>query len=415
MASQPVSFRNANGESLSGLIDLPAGPVRAFALFAHCFTCTKNLKAATNISRALNEAGFGTLRFDFTGLGQSDGDFADTTFSSNVADLVAAADFLADEFVAPQLLVGHSLGGTAVLQAATSIPSATAVATIGSPAHPAHVRHLLADGEAALAEHGEAEVNLGGRPFRIKREFVADLERHALPESIRRLGKALMIFHAPQDTTVAVANAAELYQHALHPKSFVSLDKADHLLSNAADSRYVGSVLASWAERYLDAPAAEPTAAAVPDDTVRAVTALDGYRTVIDAGPHRLVADEPASIPGGTNEGPSPYGLLSAALASCTAMTLKMYASHKKLPLRSVSAAVRHAKIHADDCEHCETKEGRIDRFDTVVDYDGELTPEQAGRFLEIAAKCPVHRTLKGEVDIVSSLADAENRLPETD
>lgn len=415
MASRPVKFQNHAGETLSGLIDLPDGDVRAYALFAHCFTCTKNLKAATNIARALNRAGFGTLRFDFTGLGQSEGEFADTTFSSNVDDLIAAAEFLGTEFEAPELLVGHSLGGTAVLQAAASIPSSKAVATIGSPAHPTHVRHLLADGEAALAEHGEADVNLGGRKFRIRQQFVDDLERHALPESIRRLGKAIMIFHSPHDTTVEIDNAAELYQHALHPKSFVSLDRADHLLSNAQDSAYVGDVLASWAERYLS-PRAEPVdTAATSDQRVRAVTRIDGFRTEIAAGPHRLIADEPTRIPGGTDTGPTPYGYLAAALASCTAMTLKMYATHKKLPLSAVSATVEHRKIHASDCEHCDTQEGRIDRFETEVDYEGELTAAEAKRFLEIAAKCPVHRTLKSEIDIVSTLADGDARLPTND
>ncbi|MEL7536955.1 MAG: bifunctional alpha/beta hydrolase/OsmC family protein [Pseudomonadota bacterium] len=415
MASRPVKFTNPDGEELAGLIDLPAGDVRAFALFAHCFTCTKNLKAATNISRALNDAGFATLRFDFTGLGQSSGDFADTTFSSNVGDLVAAAEFLSAEYEAPQLLVGHSLGGTAVLQAAADIPSAKAVATIGSPARPSHVRHLLAGSEDALEQDGEADVDLGGRRFRIRKEFVDDLQRHALPESIRRLGKALMIFHSPQDDTVAIDNAAELYQHALHPKSFVSLDRADHLLSNAADSRYVGSVLASWAERYLDETHAASGDADLPEEGfVRARTPIGGFRTVIDAGPHRLIGDEPTSIPGGTDTGPTPYGFLSAALAACTSMTLKMYATHKKLPIEEVFVDVRHSKIHAADCEHCETTDGRIDRFETIVDYDGDLTPEQAQRFLEIAAKCPVHRTLKGEIDIVKQLADAANRLDGT-
>ncbi len=410
MASWPVKFKNADGEELAGLIDMPAGDVRAFALFAHCFTCTKNLKAASNISRALNAAGFATLRFDFTGLGQSDGEFAATTFSSNVADLVAAAEFLERDYAAPQLLVGHSLGGTAVLQAADSIPSARAVATIGSPSQPTHVRHLLAGSEAELREHGEADVDLGGRRFRMRASFLDDLERHALPGSIRRLGKALLIMHAPQDDTVEIANAAELYENALHPKSFVSLDRADHLLSRTEDSRYVGNVLASWAERYLDAPAADDADTATPDlepGIVRATTNIDGFRTEINANGHALIGDEPSSVPGGTNTGPSPYDLLSAALASCTSMTLKMYASHKKLPLTSISVDVRHEKIHASDCEHCEQTDGRIDRFERVLHYNGDLTDAQRERLLDIADRCPVHKTLEGEIDIVSTLAAA--------
>ncbi|MEM1263449.1 MAG: bifunctional alpha/beta hydrolase/OsmC family protein [Pseudomonadota bacterium] len=404
MASIPVNFANAAGETLAGLIDLPSGPTRAFALFAHCFTCTKNLKAASNISKALNEAGFGTLRFDFTGLGQSDGEFAATTFSSNVADLMAAAEFLERDYQAPQLLVGHSLGGTAVLQAAPSIASARAVATIGSPAAPAHVRHLLRGGEAELAANGEAEVEIGGRPFRIRQAFVDDLEKQALPGSVRDLGKALLLFHSPQDTIVSIDNAAELYQHARHPKSFVTLDKADHLLSNAADSQYVGSVLAGWAERYLDAPNGT-RADAPPAGVIRAQTPIAGFKTAVTSDRHELVADEPTSVPGGTDLGPSPYELLSAALASCTSMTLKMYASHKKLPLESVSVDVKHSKIHAEDCEHCESTDGRIDRFERSISYVGDLSDEQAARLLQIADKCPVHKTLEGEIDIVSTLA----------
>lgn len=407
MASIPVNFSNAAGETLAGLIDLPDGPVRAFALFAHCFTCTKNLKAATNIAKALNEAGFGTLRFDFTGLGQSDGEFAATTFSSNVADLVAAAEFLERNYQAPQLLVGHSLGGTAVLQAAPSIASARAVATIGSPAAPAHVRHLLRGGEEELAASGEAAVEIGGRPFRIRQTFIDDLEKQALPGSVRDLGKALILFHAPQDTIVSIDNASELYANARHPKSFVSLDRADHLLSNNADSRYVGSVLAGWAERYLDTP--EPAQApAPPAGVVRAETPISGFKTTVSSDRHTLIADEPTRVPGGTDLGPSPYELLSAALATCTSMTLKMYASHKKLPLESVSVDVQHSKIHAEDCEHCESTEGRIDRFERRINYVGDLSDEQAARLLQIADKCPVHKTLEGEIDIVSRLTTSD-------
>ena len=331
MQNQRITFDNDRGEKLSGLLDLPAGPPRAFALFAHCFTCSKNIKAAGNISKALTDAGIAVLRFDFTGLGQSEGEFADSNFSSNVADLLAAAQFLEAEHQAPAILVGHSLGGTAVLQAAPQVASAVAVATIGSPADPAHLRRLFEDSAGEFESVGEADVQLGGRPFRIKRQFLDDLERHDLPGTIQSLRKALLVMHAPLDDIVEIDNASALFTAAKHPKSFVSLDDADHLLSREADSRYAGSVLAAWASRYLpqvDAPAPLKGVA----DQVVARTFIDGFRTDVVAGSHSFVADEPLAV-GGTNLGPTPYDLLAAALATCTTMTLKMYATHKKLDL----------------------------------------------------------------------------------
>ena len=398
MQRKHVRFGNADGKNLAGILDLPLTAPRAYALFAHCFTCSKNLRAATNISQALTGAGYAVLRFDFTGLGQSEGEFAETNFSSNLDDLLAAARFLDSEYQAPALLIGHSLGGTAVLQAAHDIPSAAAVATIGSPADPAHVSALLAPARETLQRDGIAEVDLGGRPFTIKKQFLDDLSRHPMPASVGRLRKAVMILHAPLDETVELDNASELFAAAKHPKSFVSLDKADHLLSHEADSRYAGEVIGAWAARYLPA-ASEPDLAKVAEGTVLARTEGSGFRTDIQAGPHHLVADEPASV-GGTNLGPSPYGLLSAALASCTTMTLKMYAGLKKLDLKSVSVSVTHDKIHAEDCEDCESGRGKIDEFRRVVMLEGDLTEDQRARMLEIADKCPVHRTLHSEVKI---------------
>jgi putative redox protein len=397
-----VKFENDAGEKLAGILDLPLTLPRAYALFAHCFTCSKNLRAATNISRALTSAGYAVLRFDFTGLGQSEGEFADTNFSSNVGDLRAAVQFLEDEYEAPALLLGHSLGGTAVLQAAHDVPSAVAVATIGSPADPAHVSALLAPAEEALRRDGIAEVQLGGRPFTVKEQFLDDLNIHPMPESVGRLRKAVMILHAPLDETVELHNAGDLFAAAKHPKSFVSLDKGDHLLSREEDSRYAGEVIGTWAARYLPAADEEPSAE-VAEGTVVARTDAAGFRTEIQAGPHHLTADEPASV-GGTNLGPSPYGLLSAALASCTTMTLKMYAGLKKLDLKSVSVSVTHDKIHAKDCADCETASGKIDEFRRVLTLEGNLTDEQRQRMLEIAEKCPVHRTLHGEVKIRTKL-----------
>ena len=398
MQSKNVDFENDAGDKLAGILDLPLTTPRAYALFAHCFTCSKNLRAATNISRALTGAGYAVLRFDFTGLGQSEGVFADTNFSSNLDDLLAAVRYLGKAHQAPALLIGHSLGGTAVLQAAHDIPSAVAVATIGSPADPAHVSALLAPAKEALQRDGIAEVDLGGRPFTIKKQFLEDLDRHPMPASVGRLRKAVMILHAPLDETVELHNASELFAAAKHPKSFVSLDKADHLLSREADSRYAGEVIGTWAARYLPAvqEQALPQAA---EGAVLARTDSSGFRTEIQTGPHHLVADEPASV-GGTNLGPSPYGLLSAALASCTTMTLKMYAGHKKLDLKSVSVSVTHDKIHAEDCHDCETRSGKIDEFRRVVTLEGNLTDEQRARMLEIADRCPVHRTMHSEVKV---------------
>jgi putative redox protein len=396
-----VQFENEDGRMLAGILDMPALPARHFALFAHCFTCSKNLKAATNISQALNDAGIAVLRFDFTGLGQSEGEFADTNFSSNVSDLLAAVRYLEDEYRAPDVLLGHSLGGTAVLRAAAEVPSAVAVATIGSPADPAHVAHLFGDARDELERDGQAEVNIGGRPFIVKQQFIDDLAEHDLYEAVGSLRKALLVMHAPLDNIVEIDNAAELFTAARHPKSFASLDKADHLLSHVEDSLYAGRLLASWASHYL--PDEEVDELTTRPGSVAARTHNTGFRTEIVTGKHTLVADEPASV-GGTNLGPSPYELLSSALAACTTMTLRMYAGVKKLDLRSVTVRVAHDKIHAEDCADCESEGGKIDEFRREISLDGDLDEKQRKRMLEIADRCPVHRTLHGEVRVRTSL-----------
>lgn len=405
MPSRKIEFQNEGGHTLAGILDVPARRPIAYALFAHCFTCSKNIKAAANIARSLNDADIAVLRFDFTGLGQSEGEFADTNFSSNVSDLLAAVDYMDRELESPAILIGHSLGGTAVLQAAPGVSSAAAIVTIGSPSEATHVARMIAGSERALRERGEATVNLGGRPFRMKRQFLDDLEKQAPASSIGSLRKALLVMHAPLDNIVEIDNASALFAAAKHPKSFVSLDDADHLLSREADSRYAGRVLAAWASRYLpDAPAEkglEPR-----DDLVTAQTRAGGFRTDVQIGAHSLVADEPASV-GGSDLGPSPYDLLAAALASCTSMTLKMYADHKKLPLASATVTVEHDKVHAKDCEDCETADGRIDEFRRSIALEGELSAEQRERMLEIADRCPVHRTLHGEIKVRSKLVTA--------
>lgn len=403
MKSKRIHFENAAGEKLAGIVELPVtGAPQAFALFAHCFTCTKNIRAARLISRALTQAGFGVLRFDFTGLGQSEGDFAETNFSGNVQDLIAAAGYLGAQFEAPRVLVGHSLGGTAVLQAARSIPESIAIATIGSPARASHVAHLLQSDRAVIEREGKAEVLLAGRPFTIKKQFLDDLEEQPLPDSIRRLKRALAVFHSPLDEVVDISNAAEIFQGALHPKSFISLDKADHLLTREEDAIYVGTVLAAWARKYLGG-ASDTTKLERLEGKVVARTGREGFTTEINADGHPMWADEPASV-GGADMGPTPYGLLSAALGACTSMTLRMYADHKKWPLESVTVTVAHDKIHAKDCEECETSDGRVDRFDRVLELEGPLDDAQRKRLAEIADKCPVHRTLHGEVVVYTAL-----------
>lgn len=402
MKTRSVTFQNDDGQTLTGLIDQPAGKPLAWALFAHCFTCTKNFKAAVNISRALADNGFAVLRFDFTGLGQSEGEFADTNFSNNVSDLLAAVRYLAREHESPALMAGHSLGGTAVLQAASEVDSCKAVVTIGSPADPKHVVRLFGEDRHKINEEGQAEVHLAGRPFRIRKQFLNDLEVHQLPGSVSKLRRALLIMHSPRDTVVEIDNATRLFTNALHPKSFISLDTADHLLTNEADSRYAGTVLATWAAKYLGIELGHPGLRADRGEAVSR-TASGGFRSEVSLAGHTLVADEPEDY-GGTDRGPTPYDLLSGALATCTSMTIRMYADHKALPLESVTVSVRHDKIHAKDCSDCESADGRIDQFEREISVAGDLTDAQLERIMEIADRCPVHRTLHGEIKIRNRL-----------
>jgi putative redox protein len=401
MSAYKVRFEGGDGSELVGMVHQPAGPFRAWALFAHCFTCSKDLKAANVIAEELASRGLAVLRFDFTGLGESSGEFAEQTFSHNIGDLVAAADFLRRDHQAPRILIGHSLGGAAVLAAAEQIPESLAVATIGAPADPEHVAHLLADVREEIEARGEAEVVIGGRNFCIKRDFLDDLARTSLRERMKSLGRALLIAHSPIDNVVGIENARLLYDAAKHPKSFLTLDKADHLLSRRADARYVAQVLSAWVERYLpEMP--EHSGSGEADVVVRG--GPYGFANHVVAGKHHLRADEPDSIPGGTDSGPSPYQFLSAALGSCTAMTLRMYADRKKWPLAGVTVTLDHDKIHAEDCASCESKRGKVDRIRRVIVLEGDLDEEQRHRLLEIADRCPVHRTLHSEVLVESEL-----------
>lgn len=399
MPAERFDFPNDHGERLSALLDLPSGRPRAYALFAHCFTCGKDIHAAKRIAAGLTALGIAVLRFDFTGLGSSEGEFANTTFSSNVGDLVAAARHMHEQGYGPAILIGHSLGGAAILAAAGSIPEARAVVTIAAPADPAHVTHLLRDEIAAIREAGEREVSLGGRAFRIRREFLDDIETHKQAERIAKLHKALLVFHSPTDDVVGIDNATAIFVAAKHPKSFVSLAGADHLLSRKEDAAYVANVIAAWAERYLDMPMPIED---VEDGSGRVTVTETGqgkFQQTIQAGRHSLIADEPLAQ-GGLGTGPTPYDLVLAGLGACTSMTLRLYADHKGLPLERVSVALKHSRIHAADCETCETKERKVDRIERVLTLTGNLDAQQRMRLIEIADKCPVHRTLTSEIDI---------------
>ena len=402
--SRPVSFPGAFGTALAARLDSPAGAPRACAVFAHCFTCSKETKAAATISAALAERGFAVLRFDFTGLGGSEGDFANTNFSSNVDDLVAAADFLRREHRAPALLVGHSLGGTAMLAAAARIPEAVAVATLGSPFEPEHVLRLLKDSVGTIDARGDARVEIAGRDFRIKKQFLDDIRGRKIGGALAQLGKALMVMHSPRDTIVDIDNAAKIFTAAKHPKSFVSLDPADHMISRREDALYAGQLLAAWALRYT-APAPDAMPAPQAGKVLVRETREGKFTNQVFAGSHVIRADEPVAA-GGLDTGLSPYDLLCASLGACTAMTLRLYADLKSIPLDRISVELKHDKIHAADCAECETREGRIDRIERDITLEGALDAQQRQRLLEIADKCPVHRTLHSEVVISSRLAD---------
>ncbi len=404
MPTERITFAGHDGSQLAARLDLPDGPVVATALFAHCFTCSKDIPAARRISARLAAMGIAVLRFDFTGLGHSDGEFANTTFTSNVEDLIAAAHYLSGRNMAPALLIGHSLGGAAVLRARAGIPSVKAVVTLGAPADPGHVSHHF---EAALPEiqaQGSAEVSLGGRPFRIGKAFVDDISEAALSPAIAELKAALLILHAPRDETVSIDNASTIFLAAKHPKSFVTLDDADHLITRAADADYAADVIAAWVSRYVKlCPPAPPPGA--PEGVVR-VTEADptGFLQDIQSGPrHHTVADEPASY-GGTDRGMSPYGFVSSGLGACTSMTIRMYARRKKWPLTGITVDVCHDKVHAQDAGLA--SDGKVDQFRRKIRLQGPLDAAQRAKLLEIADKCPVHRTLEGSAHITTELLD---------
>ena len=407
MPTERFQFTGEGGHQLAASLDLPEREPLAYALFAHCFTCGKDVLAARRIAAALAAKGIAVLRFDFTGLGSSEGDFANSTFSSNVADLVRAADHMRETRKAPAILIGHSLGGAAILAAAEKIPDAKAVVTIAAPSDPAHVTGLFRDRIDDIRTHGQVEVSLAGRPFRIKREFLDDIAEHGLMAHVTNLHKALLVMHSPTDDTVGIDNATRIFVAAKHPKSFVTLAGADHLLSGKREAAYVADVIAAWATRYLDPVAPEPSAdlAEAPRNVVVRETRAGKFQQTVSVGPHRLLADEPVAA-GGDDTGPGPYDFVLAGLGACTSMTMRMYAERKSLPLERVTVTLTHSKIHAEDCAECETSTGMLDQIDRVIGMEGNLDAEQRQKLMEIADKCPVHRTLTSEIHIVTRPAD---------
>lgn len=409
MKSERLKFPGSRGGQLAARLESPDVTPTAYAIFCHCFTCSKDLKSATWISHELVERGIAVLRFDFTGIGESEGDFAETDFSSNLDDLVAAADFLRREREAPRLLIGHSLGGAAVIAAAERIPEVRAVATVAAPSDTEHLRDTLVRIAPELEARDEAEVDLGGgHPFRIRRQLLDDLAEDHMKGVLARLRRPLLLFHSPVDQVVGIDHARRLYEAAKHPKSFISLGMADHLLRDERDGRHVGEVLGCWARRYIEGvEGVQPDLESMPEPGRQGevvVTEVSGFVQTIRARKHRLAADEPVEV-GGTDTGPNPYELLLAALGACTSMTLRLYANLKKLPLERVRVKLLHSKIHALDCAQCESREGKIDQIERVIELVGPLTEEQRARLLEIANRCPVHRTLESEIHIPTRLS----------
>ena len=402
MKSQQLSFTNKNGYELSAQIDFPVDQKpSAFAIFAHCFTCSKNLVAIKHISRGLTSKGIAVLLFDFTGLGESEGEFESTTFTSNIQDVFAAADFLTENYESPKIIIGHSLGGAAALFAGSQLDCIEAVVTIGAPFDPYRVTKLLSEKIDDIKETGKATVNIGGRPFTIAKGFIDDLENHEPEKVAKELRKALLILHSPQDTIVGIENAAKIYSAAIHPKSFISLDGADHLLSKRADSTYAGNMIAAWVEKYLSTNEKKPKLKSQSKVVVQ--TDDESFTTQIKAGNHHFLADEPEDV-GGNDLGPTPYDLLSSSLGACTSMTLHMYAKRKNWDLQEVKVHVEHNKDHAQDCETCEKSSAKIDYFNRKIEMIGDLDDNQKQRLMEIADKCPVHKTLHSDVKVITEL-----------
>lgn len=402
MQKLKLNFPGSQGQ-LVGLLEQPDTPSHAFVLFAHCFTCGKDIAAASHISKAMVASGFSVFRFDFTGLGNSDGDFANTNFSSNVEDLVAAADFLKSEFQAPSVLIGHSLGGAAILKAAIKIPDAKAVVTLGAPADASHVKNLFQCDLDTINETGEADVQLAGRPFKIKKQFIDDLEQQDTSH-ISQLKKALLVMHSPVDETVSIHEAEKIYVAAKHPKSFISLDHANHLLTNKKDAAYAAKIIATWSEKFIESKESDaPRRIAVGSGHVRVSEIDHKFKCDVQTTSHQWIADEPIKV-GGSNSGPDPYQHLLAGLGACTVMTLRMYANLKKIPMENVIVNLNHDREHGEDCQSCDDQHPKIDVIHRSIEFKGDLSDEQKDKLLVIADKCPVHRTLHNKIEVRTEL-----------
>jgi putative redox protein len=406
MQSSKLNIPNAKGQTLQAYLELPANQKpNYYAIFAHCFTCSSTLSAVKNISRALTNYGFGVVRFDFTGLGKSEGEFADSHFSANVGDLMSVSDYMSTNFESPSLLVGHSLGGAAVIVAASKLDSIKAVATIGAPASVNHVTHLFSHGIEEVMQKGEAEVNIGGRPFKINKEFVEEFTKTDLPSILKNLRKPILIMHSPIDTIVGIKNAEQLYHNARHPKSFVTLDNSDHLLTNTNDSNYAGNIIGTWVQRYFPSKEVD-TLETKGEQLVGHLNIVeDNFTTNIQTKNHSIIADEPVSV-GGDDFGPSPYELLNSGLAACTVMTLKLYAERKKWDLKEVFVYVSHSRKHSDDLNIEVDRPTYLDHISKKLKFVGDLDAAQKQRLKEIASKCPVHKTIASEVVFETAIID---------
>jgi len=404
MQSLKVAFPGSRGDPLSARLELPLGPIRSYAIFAHCFTCSKDLFASRRIASELAMRGIAVLRFDFTGLGASGGEFPKTNFSSNVEDLRQAAKYLTRHFGPAELLVGHSLGGAAVLAVAPDLPEVRAVVTIGAPADPAHVISSFRSHVPAIESQGEAEVQLAGRRFAIQQQFLDDVRRQHLETKIRSLGRPLLVLHAPDDDIVGVDNAKRIFEAAQHPKSFVCLDGADHLLTRHEDAAFVAEVISAWYGRHL-ARSSHAEAVADHDGVIVRASGEGRFQQVVEAGRHRFLADEPDSY-GGLDSGPSPYDFVAVGLGACTSMTLQLYAERKGWQLPPFTVEVRHAKVPAEECVSCgEGRNGKIDQFERQITFEADPGPAVTEKIAEIADKCPVHRTLEARSHIVTKVA----------
>ncbi|MDP5171993.1 MAG: bifunctional alpha/beta hydrolase/OsmC family protein [Bacteroidia bacterium] len=400
MKSIRISIPNREGLSLSAKLELPIGEhPQAYAIFAHCFTCGKNLVAARNISMALTLERIAVVRFDFAGIGESDGEFFDSNFSTNVQDLMDVAAWMEANYEAPQLLIGHSLGGAAVLHAAAEIPSVKAVATIGAPSEPLHVKHLFGAIEDQIKSDGQAEILIAGRPFTLKRHFIDSIESVNLSQRIHNLGKALLVMHAPGDQVVGIENARQIYEAARHPKSFLTLDGADHLLTQKKDSLYAGRMIGNWVSRYL---VLEEKVPVITDKQAVARIGAQGFVTEIRAGRHSFLADEPVSV-GGDDLGPTPYDLLISGLGACTAMTMRMYADRKSWPVQEIRVHLQHEQVYDTDAHAADEKPRKIDQIERIIEIEGDLDEAQRNKLMEIADRCPVHRTLHNQLQIVTT------------